>query len=158
MTRDLKRRPDARAEEGFVARWSRRKRAVQAPAAEAEAPAAEPPPVLTDTDMPPLESLSADSDFSPFLSPGVSEPLRRAALRKLFALPAFNARCPLDSEYYDCANMTPLGSIITHEMREAIEREAAERLRAAVGGTAVGDTPAAPTADTEPPPQGSKPT
>ena len=38
----------------------------------------------TDADMPPLESLSADSDFTGFLSPKVSESLRRAALRKLF--------------------------------------------------------------------------
>lgn len=159
MTSDPKSRLDARVmEEGFVARWSRRKRAAQvAPAAVTVAPPATPDPaqVLTDADMPPIESLTLDSDFTPFLSPGVSESLRRLALRKLFAAPAFNTRCPLDSEYYDCANMTPLGSIITHEMREAIEREAQERLRATLSEAANGDASAATAgADTEPPARG----
>lgn len=159
MTSDPKSRLDARVmEEGFVARWSRRKRAAQvAPAAVTVAPPATPDPaqVLTDADMPPIESLTLDSDFTPFLSPGVSESLRRLALRKLFAAPAFNTRCPLDSEYYDCANMTPLGSIITHEMREAIEREAQERLRATLSEAANGEASAATAgADTEPPARG----
>lgn len=164
MTSDPKRRSDAQVmdEEGFVARWSRRKRAARvAPVAVTVAPppvTPDPAPVLTDADMPPIESLTADSDFTPFLSPGVSESLRRLALRKLFAAPAFNTRCPLDSEYYDCANMTPLGSIITHEMREALEREAQERLRATLSETADGDGPAAAAgADTEPPARGGAP-
>lgn len=162
MTSDPKSRPDARVtEEGFVARWSRRKRATRvAPATVTVAPPAttEPAPVLTDADMPPIESLTAASDFTPFLAPGVSESLRRLALRKLFAAPAFNTRCPLDSEYYDCANMTPLGSIVTHEMREALEREAQERLRATLSETADGDGPVETAgADTEPPVRGGAP-
>lgn len=123
------------ADEGFVARWSRRKQAARGgekvlqepnPSVAEGVVAAAPPPTLTDKDMPPIEGLTEESDFSGFLSPGVSEDLRRRALYKLFHLPVFNTRCPLDSEYYDCHGYEPLGDIITHEMRETLEREAEE--------------------------------
>jgi hypothetical protein len=134
----------------FVRRWSRRKEQVRqarqtrvaAPPAATEAA----PRVLTDADMPPVESLDASSDFSPFLSPGVSEELRRLALRKLFHLPQFNERCPLDGEYYDCTNLEPLGSIITYDMREEMQR-AAEKLAQTVSEKS---RPAEAVAATEP--------
>lgn len=137
-------------DENFLRRWSRRKHEAEvgegpgappapAPVAEQESP---PAPVLTDADMPPIESLTPDSDFSGFMSPGVSEALRQQALRVLFRSPALNIRCPLDSEYYDCANMTPLGSIITHEMRDEMEREARKKL-AALGREVLADESAA---------------
>ncbi len=124
----------APAEEGFVTRWSRRKQAARSDEKILQEPspnvagvvAPAPAPVLTDKDMPLIEGLTEESDFRGFLSPGVSETLRRQALRKLFHLPVFNTRCPLDSEYYDCHGYEPLGNIITHEMREALEREAEE--------------------------------
>ncbi len=133
-------------DEGFAQRWSRRKQAARAnPAIASEAPSADSPPlpaveappprVLTDADMPPIESLGEDSDFSGFLSAGVSEALRRQALRRLFTLPGLSERCVLDSEFYDCTRLEPLGNIVTHEMREALEREAerlAEQARAAL--------------------------
>lgn len=132
-------------EENFLRRWSRRKDA--APPVRAAAPMPERDatraPVLTDRDMPPLASLNEQSDFSGFLSRGVSEALRRRALRKLFQLPQFNERCPLDSEYYDCANFTPLGDTVTHEMREALEREA-RRLGAAARRNVLDDASAQP--------------
>ncbi len=81
--------------------------------------------MLTDADMPPIESLDQDSDYRPFMSPGVSQALRRHALRRLFHSGPFNERCPLESEYYDCHGYEPLGSTITHEMREEMERAAA---------------------------------
>ena len=155
----------APADESFVARWSRRKQAArgdqnahQAPSpAEAErsvAPTPVPAPAvtLTDKDMPSIESLTGQSDFSAFLSPGVSEELRRKALYKLFHLPEFNVRCPLDSEYYDCSGYQPLGNMITHEMREALEREA-EALKQAARDTLLdSDNPAvaAPNPNPEP--------
>ena len=55
-----------------------------------------PPPLLGDADMPPLDSLGPESDYSGFLSPGVSEELRRLALRKLFHSPLFNVTDGLD--------------------------------------------------------------
>jgi hypothetical protein len=118
-------------EEGLVQRWSRRKaevsRSESAPREQSGPPPAEPAKALTDADMPPIESLNEKSDYSPFLSPGVSEELRRLAFRRLFRLPEFNQRFELDSEYYDCTSLEPLGSIVTHDMREEMKR-AAEKL------------------------------
>lgn len=84
--------------EGFLSRWSRRKRGeaepVEPPEAVAEAapPAAEPPPAppvaeerepeFDLSQLPPLDSLTAESDFSVFLKPGVPAAIRGAALRK----------------------------------------------------------------------------
>lgn len=147
-------------DEGFVQRWSRRKEQVRraqatstvSPIGPVEGPeptapstaTEEAPRVLTDADMPPIESLSENSDFSMFLSPGVSEELRRVALRKLFRLPQFSERCPLDGEYYDCTNLEPLGSIITHDMREEMKR-AAEKLAETLNEPPqLSDTSAAP--------------
>ena len=48
--------------------------------------------VLTDEDMPDIETLDAESDYSGFLSDGVSDALKRKAMRKLFHLPEFNIR------------------------------------------------------------------
>lgn len=137
------------AADSFLRRWSRRKQEARvgqngSPLTESSAPAtpekvltdsapAAPEKVLTDADMPPIESLGEKSDFSMFLSPGVSDALRRRALRKLFTLPSVNQRCPLDSEYYDCHGYEPLGNIVTHEMREEMER-AAQQLRASAAG------------------------
>ena len=128
----------APCEEGLLRRWSRRKAqerqetppapadAETTGATESSAPENPPDiPVLTDADMPPIESLDKDSDYRPFLSPGVSEALRTRALRRLFHSGLFNERCPLESEYYDCHGYEPLGSVITHEMREEMERAAA---------------------------------
>jgi len=96
------------ADESFLSRWSRLKRAeaerrtdtvppeaVPAPVAEGEPPAALPEPVAPPTDpaagepvaedLPPVDSLTAESDFTPFLRTGVPEDLHRQALRKLWA-------------------------------------------------------------------------
>jgi hypothetical protein len=62
----------------------------EAPAGQSAAVAEPDAQPLTDADMPPLESLTAESDFTQFLAEGVSDALRRAALRKLFHLPEFN--------------------------------------------------------------------
>ena len=73
--------------EAFLERWSRRKleQVEEKPApvqkAEVEAPA---PP------LPPLEGLTPDSDFTPFMNPKVDAATRSAALKKLFADAQFN--------------------------------------------------------------------
>ena len=85
------------SEEGFLSRWSRRKRAAEAglPVAEPPAPApdtvpaAAPPaeePPFDITTLPPVESLTLDSDFAAFLRKEVPEAVKRAALRKAWAL------------------------------------------------------------------------
>ena len=100
--------------ESLLARWSRRKRQIAQPGEEvadaddsspsgelrgpATSPSGEdaPQPQPGDADMPPLESLGPESDYSGFMSPGVSEELRRLALRKLFHSPLFNVTDGLD--------------------------------------------------------------
>ncbi len=112
-------------QEGFLARWSRRKLQPEAEEevlpVESEA-AAE--PALTDNDMPPLESLTGESEFSGFLSPGVSEELRRLALRKLFHTPLFNLTDGLDDYDEDFTSFVRLGDLITCDMRHQMEQEA----------------------------------
>jgi len=117
-------------DETFLSRWSRRKYETQQtpelPLDESENPI-EPPiePVrqLTDEDMPPIESLTEESDYSGFLSPKVSEALRKRALRVLFRSAGFNIRDGLDDYDEDYTEFTPLGNIITAEMRHRMERE-----------------------------------
>ena len=85
---------------------------------------------LTDADMPPLESLSADSDYTGFLSPKVSETLRRAALRKLFHGDEFNIVDGLDEYAEDFTTFEALGDIVTSDMRHLIEVEAKKKAEA----------------------------
>lgn len=91
-------------DEGFLTRWSRRKRRAEEPAADAPAPPASaeggaavasrdqdgPPapqaevavPAVDLTKLPPLESITAGTDIRDFLAAGVPEALKRAALSR----------------------------------------------------------------------------
>ena len=77
----------------------------------------------TDDDMPPLEELTADSNYSDFLSPKVSDALRKQALRKLFHLPFLNVVDELDDYAEDYTKFAALGDIIPHDMKRMLERE-----------------------------------
>jgi len=90
-----------------------------------ETPAA---PVLTDADMPSLESLGAESDYSGFMSEGVSEKLRNKALRQLFSGAQFNITDGLDDYDEDFRNFELLGDIVTSDMKYEREYEA-QRIR-----------------------------
>jgi hypothetical protein len=148
---------DRRAGESFLQRFSRRKQeARQAPettaASEAEAPGEAPSPEPTDADMPPLETLGADSDYTGFLSAKVSEGLRRAALRKLFHSEQFNVIDELDDYAEDFTSFTALGDLVTSDMRHRMEleaRRAAEALVREQGGDGEGG-PADSAASAEP--------
>ncbi len=126
-------------QENFLSRWSRLKAAERAgiepqssvgdashvvadASATDDPPGSREQPELTDADMPPLESLSGESDVSGFLAKGISEGLRRAALRKLFHSPKFNVCDGLDDYCDDFTNFAPLGSTITADMRHQVER------------------------------------
>jgi hypothetical protein len=76
---------------------------------------------LTDADMPPIESLDEDSDYSAFMSEGVSDELRNLALRKLFKAPVFNIRDGLDEYDEDYTYFEKLGDIVTCDMKHHIE-------------------------------------
>ena len=135
-------------EEGFLSRWSRRKHVAKTAADEkpleeslepspdgpqdgtliAEdaveelsdaAPAEEDFP--TDSDMPAVESLDNDSDYSGFMSPKVSDELRNLALRKLFLGGMFNARDGLDDYDDDFTSFEKLGDVATADMRHQME-------------------------------------
>jgi hypothetical protein len=120
--------------EDFLSRWSQRKSESTKVAAEPPAPQSTEPeqPVLTDEDMPPLESLDQDSDYSGFLSPGVSEDLRQLALSKLFRSAKFNVVDNMNDYAEDYTKWVPLGDVITCDMRFAMER-AKEKLEQALG-------------------------
>lgn len=80
--------------EGFLSRWSRRKRGLEpeapepstapAPTPQAEAPS--PEPEFDPASLPPVESLGPESDISAFLRPQVPAFLRQAALRRIWSL------------------------------------------------------------------------
>ncbi|MGB5254496.1 MAG: DUF3306 domain-containing protein [Sedimenticolaceae bacterium] len=134
-----------RPNETFLERFHRRKTAArQATEAPQTAPAdtteaalvpqqSEPEavPDLTDADMPPVESLTADSDYRGFLSPKVSESLRRTALRRLFHGSEFNVIDELDDYAEDFTTFEALGDFVTADMRHQIE-VAARKQAAAV--------------------------
>ena len=126
------------AKESVLSRWSRRKQEARDAAQEAaaapdpgesaaavqapdEAPGEQ--PLLTDADMPDIDSLTEESDFSPFMSAGVSDELRNLALRKLFRAPLFNIRDGLDEYDDDFTSFEKLGGIVTADMKHRIEME-----------------------------------
>jgi hypothetical protein len=120
--------PGEAREETFVGRWSRRKRMAtesgQDPHARSVGPEDAPAAVLGDADMPPLSSLDGNADYSGFMSEGVSEELRRAALRKLFLSPQFNVRDGLNDYDEDFTAFEHLGDVVTSDMRHQQELQA----------------------------------
>ena len=88
----------------------------------------EPVVVLTDEDMPAINTLNSDSDFSGFMSSGVSDELRNLALRKLFKAPSFNIRDGLDEYDEDYTTFEKLGDLVTCDMKHQIEMEAKKKL------------------------------
>lgn len=97
-------------------------------------------PVLTDADMPPVESLHAESDFSMFMSSGVSDELRNLALRQLFKAPVFNLRDGLDEYDEDFTSFEKLGDIVTCDMKHQLEMEAKKKLQQEVDCDSALDT------------------
>jgi len=85
-------------------------------------------PALTDADMPDIETLNSDSDFSPFFSEGVSKELRNLALKKLFFSGMFAARDGLDDYDDDFTRFEPLGDTITSDMKYHAKRKEKARL------------------------------
>ena len=137
-------------EESFLSRWSRRKTAVTEEAVPGtteeimETPSAgelesvqqgdteekqAPENILTDKDMPDIDALDEKSDFSMFMSEGVSEELRNLALRKLFKGATFNIRDGLDDYDDDFTTFANLGDLVTADMRHREEMKEKIRLR-----------------------------
>lgn len=97
----------AQNREPFLSRWSRRKRAARQPSAEAK-PSAQ--PATPPSELPPIDSLTPESDFSAFMHEQVDDKLRRAALRKLFSDPALNVVDGLDDYAEDFNQLETLAA------------------------------------------------
>ncbi len=161
----------AKDSETFIGRWSRLKRsgggadpaaapAPQAPAANApqrpdahsrETQAAETPL----PELPPIDQLTPDSDFRPFMDPRVPEALRRMALKKLYADPHFNVPDMLDDYAgdYTLIEALPAGMAgkLAHARRTLLGRDEADRIEAEerqIAEEATGDSGPAVPADT----------
>lgn len=136
--------------EGFLDRWSKRKlearkedpvRAPEEPDDGTPPPEAAAPP-LGDDDMPAIDSLTPESDYTGFLSEGVSEKLRKLALRRLFHLADFNVRDGLDDYDEDFTRFEPLGDIVTADTRHQRElRQASDAPPGVEVAEVAADTP-----------------
>jgi hypothetical protein len=124
MADDTERKAPPEAKPTALRRWAVRKSAAQHPTVP-PVPAEPPARVLTDADMPPIESLGKDSEYGMFFSPGVSESLRTRALQKLFRCGLYDELCPLESEYYDFRGEEVLETGVAQKLAAAVR--AAER-------------------------------
>jgi len=121
------------AAETFFARWSRVKaesRPVDDAVGEAGSidpmPAEPPKPELPAPTLEQVQSLTPDSDFTPFVARGVDEAVRRAAMKKLFADPRFNVMDGLDTyidDYNKFEPLTPLMVAALNHAKDFIARE-----------------------------------
>jgi hypothetical protein len=103
-------------DDNFLSRWSRRKHEANREAAQpASAPA--PAGAPAQPELPPVESLTFDSDFTPFLAANVAESVKRAALKKLLHDPRFNVMDGLDTYIDDYTKNDP----IPEEMLKRLE-------------------------------------
>jgi len=69
--------------------------------------------------LPPVESLTPESDFTPFMQVGVDPALRSAALRKLFADPQFNVMDGLDVYIGDYSKPDPISPDVVKTLWQA---------------------------------------
>ena len=134
MTTESTKRPEGWS----LGRWSRLKheaaRQKDMPSAKAAAvgtaptaPATTPPPAVAPAagepaspahrdPLPPVESLTIDSDFSAFMQPEVDETLKRQALKQLFRDPRFNVMDGLDVYIDDYSRPDPIDPDIVRQM------------------------------------------
>jgi hypothetical protein len=104
--------------EPFLSRWSRRKeealRSPSEPAPERTADPEAPAP-----ELPPLDTLTPESDYRAFFHPKVNEDVRRAALKKLFSDPHFNVMDGLDVYIDDYSKSEPIPAAMLASLRQA---------------------------------------
>lgn len=84
-----------------------------------DAPQAPPEPGSLDHTLPDPDTLAAGSDFSAFMSPGVSSALRRKALRRLWSTGDYNVRDGLNDYDHDFkAQMKPMAAEMADKVRQ----------------------------------------
>jgi len=135
-----------------LSRWSRRKiEAKSESAASIAAPASSPAPApaapasaaassvaAPARELPSVDSLTFDSDFTAFLRPEVDETLRRAALKRLLRDPRFNVMDGLDVYIDDYTKPDPIPPAVLKDMLQRF---------AAVAPATPSAEPSSPTAD-----------
>jgi hypothetical protein len=128
---------DAKTPDGFsLRRWSRRKleaaRETAANESPATAPPAPEPPAAASVpagaappldaappELPSVESLTPESDFTAFMQPNVDAGLRRQALKKLFADPHFNVMDGLDIYIDDYTKPDPIPASVLERLAQS---------------------------------------
>jgi hypothetical protein len=103
-----------REEGDFLRRWSRLKRESAAAPAPAKQEAPSEKPVL-----PPIDSLTFESDFKVFMHSKVEESVKRAALKKLFSDPRFNVMDGLDTYIDDYTKADPIPESLLSQLEHA---------------------------------------
>lgn len=73
----------------------------------------------TELALPPIDTLTPQSDFTPFMRPEVAPSLRSAALRKLFADPRFNVMDGLDVYIDDYTKADPIAPDLVKKLWQA---------------------------------------
>ncbi|MSP96273.1 MAG: DUF3306 domain-containing protein [Betaproteobacteria bacterium] len=125
----------------FLSRWSRRKlesnpsaaQAALQPVAEGAAQAAP----LPDSDpapaqeLPPVDSLTPESDFTAFMQPQVESGVKRAALKQLFKDPHFNVMDGLDTYIDDYSVADPIPDAMMKTLYQAREHLFSDEEKAA---------------------------
>ena len=103
--------------EAFLERWSRRKlqQAEEQPAPPAVAERKEEPVVA----LPPVEELTPQSDFAPFMNPKVDDDTRRSALKKLFSDAHFNVADPFEAYSGDYTKSEPIPELMLAAINKA---------------------------------------
>lgn len=94
-----------------------------------------------DDQLPAPETLSADSDFTSFLLPGVSPELKRRALRRMFSASHYNVRDGLDDYDQDFRQARKLSSEVAMRLRRWMDTLAEDSESAAGGDMAEPDAP-----------------
>jgi hypothetical protein len=168
--------------ENFIARWARRKAAAQdAEARPAAAPAAaatpadggdgdrkendaaptlggtrEPSPAAFDpAKLPPIESITAQTDIRAFLAPGVPAHLTRAALRRAWASdPKIRDFVGLSENSWDFNAPDAIAGFGPIEMTDELRAQVARMLGGGVAGEAPNPCPAQAPQETLPSPEG----
>ena len=131
----------AEDKEFFLSRWSRLKRAAPQPA-QKEAMPSPPAQGVPAAPLPPVESLTPESDFSAFMQAKVGDAVRRAALKKLFGDPRFNVPDPFEAYSGDWTGGDPISPEVLKELNQARtvlfrkEEEEAARESSAAGAPA----------------------
>jgi hypothetical protein len=69
--------------------------------------------------LPALDTLTIDSDYTPFMQPGVDDAVKRGALKKLFADPRFNVMDGLDVYIDDYSKPDPIDPAIVRTLVQA---------------------------------------